>query len=284
MLIAQISDCHVRADGGRFDELVDTSASLAAVVAELASLPCPPDVVLATGDLTESGTHEEYDRLAELLAPVADRLAPLPGNHDEPDAFRWAFANRLPVTVTPAADGHCSYVLDEHPVRLVALDTTLLGRHDGCFDDSRAAWLDRVLSEAPQQPTLVFTHFPPFATGLCFMDESGLHDGDRLCEVLAGHPQVRLLTCGHMHRPIMTTAGITAITVCPSTGHQLGLDLHPSAGSLVDEPPGYLLHRWDGERVVTHTATVWSGRSFDLGPFVSTIRARAAAGEPFWKV
>jgi len=104
-----------------FGELVDTSARLAATVEHLIALDPAPDVVLATGDLTDEGTPTEYSLLADLLAPIADRLLPLPGNHDDGPLFRSTFADRLPDST---ADGHCSYVVDEHAVRLVGLDTS----------------------------------------------------------------------------------------------------------------------------------------------------------------
>ena len=56
--------------------------------------------------------------------------------------------------------------------------------------------------------------------------------------------------------------------------------------SAVDEPSGFQLHRWDGERFVTHTGMVRDPatiRSVDLGPFVAEIRKRAEIGQPFTK-
>ena len=88
-----------------FGELVDTSACLAATVEHLVALDPAPDVVLATGDLTDEGTRTEYSLLADLLAPIVDRLLPLPGNHDDGPLFRSAFADRLPDS---PADGHSS--------------------------------------------------------------------------------------------------------------------------------------------------------------------------------
>jgi len=276
VLIAQISDCHIRDSVGMFGGLVDTSETLAGVVRHLNDLNPAPDLVLATGDLTDDGTEIQYSMFLDLVSDLAIPLLPLPGNHDVGDAFRAAFADRLPDTV---AEGHCSYVVDDHPVRLVGLDTLIPGRHDGRFDERHEEWLDRVLHAAPERPTLVFTHFPPFTSGLTFMDLSGLDGADRLRDVLKRHPQVKLLVAGHLHRPIQTTIGSTLVSVCPSTGNQLGLELDPMSGSAVDEPPAYQLHNWDGQNFVTHTATVWAGKRMDLSEFVAEVHRRSAAGE-----
>lgn len=283
MLIAQISDCHIRDQGGSFARLVDTTETLRRVVDHLVGMDPAPDVILATGDLTDDGTASQYATLLDVLAPIADRLLPIPGNHDECPLFRGAFADVLPGNL---ADDHCSYVIEDHPVRLVGLDNSIPGRHDGRFDPVRERWLDDVLAADPDRPTLVFTHFPPFETGLRFMDDAGLLDSDRLRAVIERNPQVRLLVTGHLHRPIHTTIGSTLVSTCPSTGNQIRLDLHPERGAAVDEPPGYQLHRWDGERFVTHTGVVRdpaSVRTVSLDGFVAEIRRRLEAGEPFAK-
>ena len=282
MLIAQISDCHIRDHDSAFGRLVDTSETLRRVVDHLLALEPAPDVILATGDLTDDGTPPQYATLRDTLAPIAERIVPLPGNHDEGRAFRLAFADLLPNDV---ATDHCSYVVDRFPVRLVGLDTTLPGRHDGRFDSVREGWLDQTLS-ADDRPTVVFTHFPPFETGLTFMDQGGVADADRLRATIERHPQVRLLVAGHLHRPIQTTIGATLVSTCPSTGNQLKLDLHPERAAAVDEPPAFQLHRWDGARFVTHTGTVREPsmiRSIDLDHFAAEIRSRYEAGEPFTK-
>ena len=283
MLIAQISDCHIRDQGGSFARLVDTTETLRRVVDHLVGLDPAPDVILATGDLTDDGTASQYATLLDVLTPIADRLLPIPGNHDECPLFRGAFADVLPGNL---ADDHCSYVIEDHPVRLVGLDNSIPGRHDGRFDPVRERWLDDVLAADPDRPTLVFTHFPPFETGLRFMDDAGLLDSDRLRAVIERNPQVRLLVTGHLHRPIHTTIGSTLVSTCPSTGNQIRLDLHPERGAAVDEPPGYQLHRWDGERFVTHTGMVRdpaSVQTVSLDGFVAEIRRRLEAGEPFAK-
>jgi 3',5'-cyclic AMP phosphodiesterase CpdA len=37
-------------------------------------------------------------------------------------------------------------------VRLLALDSTVVGRHDGELDDAQLAWLDATLTAAPTVP------------------------------------------------------------------------------------------------------------------------------------
>jgi hypothetical protein len=59
-----------------------------------------------------------------------------------------------------------------------------------------------------------------------------------------------------------TTVGRRPVMTGPSTAHQVALDLRPeSPPAFVMEPPGYLLHRWDGDTLVSLAAVLgeWPG-------------------------
>src|SRR2546423_695674 len=83
LLVCQISDLHVKAPGRLSYRVVNCAAMLARCVVEILRLPQRPDLVLATGDLTDSGRAEEYAHLRELLAPLPMPVYFIPGNHDE---------------------------------------------------------------------------------------------------------------------------------------------------------------------------------------------------------
>src|SRR5262249_55974251 len=157
----------------------------------LLALQPAPDVVLATGDLTDTGAVEEYRLLRDELGRLAMPVYVIPGNHDRREGLREAFADRPYV---PKA-GPISYVIDEHPVRLVALDTLIPGKTEGEVGASQRAWLDRQLAAAPERPTIVFMHHPPFPTGIGHMDKINCFDGDGVAEIIARHPQVERVLC-----------------------------------------------------------------------------------------
>jgi 3',5'-cyclic-AMP phosphodiesterase len=255
MLIAQISDFHIKARGQIAYRVVDTAACLRAAVAAIAALDPKPDIVVATGDLTDFGRPDEYALLRELLAPLEQPVYLIPGNHDERDAMRRAFADGgyFP------GQGFLHYVVEDYPLRLVALDTVIPGEGGGRLCDERLGWLDRTLAAAPRRPTLIIMHHPPFATGIAHMDRIGLVGAAEFANILSRHPQVERVLCGHLHRAIQARIGAHAIaSTAPSTAHQVALDLSPDGPSrFMMEPPGYQLHLWRPESgVVSHTAVI----------------------------
>ena len=261
MLIAQITDLHVTRAGAFPRTFVDGVETLERVVAELNAMPVQPDVVLATGDLVNDGTPEEYGLLAECVDQLRAPLVVLPGNHDDPAVMADAFAGAPALPAEPPLH----FVVGEHEVRIVGLDVVRVGLVGGVFDREAAAWLDRVLAAGADHPTLLALHHPPFATGIVWMDRYGLEGADLLAEVLARHPQVGRVVAGHIHRPITATLGAAIASTCPSTAHQVALDLDPGGSpALVDEPPGYQLHRFTDSGWLTHTASVPAARRADF--------------------
>jgi 3',5'-cyclic AMP phosphodiesterase CpdA len=101
-------------------------------------------------------------------------------------------------------------------------------------------------------------HHPPFKTGIAHMDEMGLVNPEALQRIVSRHPQVERILCGHLHRPIQTRFAGTLASTCPSTAHQIALDLSArGAPRFVIEPPGYQLHLWSAEAGLrSHTAAV----------------------------
>jgi 3',5'-cyclic AMP phosphodiesterase CpdA len=270
MLIAQISDPHVVPSGALLYGRVDTADFLGRAVAELNRLDPPPDIVVITGDLVDKGETAEYDRLRSLLAKLAMPVFVIPGNHDSREALRAAFAGDgyLP------PDGFLQYAVEDYPVRLVALDTLVPGEGGGELCADRLAWLDRTLAAAPDRPTAIMMHHPPFATGIERMDRAGLRGGDALAAVIRRHSQVERILCGHLHRAIDRRFAGTVAGTAPSTAHQIRLDIR-SGGPLrfMFEPPGYQLHLWrDGAGLVSHTAV------FGDWPGPYTLRAEAPQG------
>jgi Icc protein len=266
MLVAQITDLHIVAAGKLFHSPrraipeadptwshIDTAACLARAVATLNTLTPRPDVTVITGDLTEHGAPEEYANLRGLLAGFEMPVYVILGNHDSREALRAAFAGD---GYFPAS-GFLHYAINDYPMRLVGLDTHIPGAGGGELCQERLAWLDETLAAAPDEPTLVLMHHPPFPTAIEHMDRSGLADPASFAAVVAKHSQIERILCGHLHRTIDTRFAGTIAGTAPGAAHQLQLDLTPDGRAQFNfEPPGYQLHLWRDGRLITHTAVI----------------------------
>ena len=254
MLIAQITDPHIKMPGQLAYRQVDTTAMLKRCVEEVCRLDPQPDLVVMTGDLVDLGRPEEYAWLKTLLSPLRQPIIVVPGNHDEREAMRNAFSGDgyLP------ASGFLQFAInDRYPLRIIGLDTLVAQQGRGELCAERLAWLDKTLSQEPDRPTLLIMHHPPFLTGIGHMDEIGLTGREAFAEIVGRHAQIELILCGHLHRNIQTSVGGRRVLTCPSPAHQVPLDLRPDAPSCFRmEPPGYMLHWWNDGRIVSHTAVL----------------------------
>lgn len=255
MLIAQITDTHIKLPGKLAYQKVDTAAMLARCVQELLALKPQPDLILLTGDLVDLGRTEEYDHLKSILSPIRQRIIAVPGNHDEREAMRVAFRQG---GYLPAAGKFLQFAIDgEYPLRIIGLDTLIPMQGGGELCAERLAWLDATLRQKPDAPTLVMMHHPPFETGIGHMDKIGLKGREEFASIVARHPQIELILCGHLHRTIHANVGGRAAMTCPSPAHQVALDIDPEAPSCFRmEPPGFMLHWWNGNRLISHVAVI----------------------------
>lgn len=249
MLIAQLSDPHLRARGELYQGLVDSNAMFDLALDTLEALDPQPDLVILSGDLVDEATPEEYANAAEKLARIRQPVYAIPGNHDERGAFRdcLAGAGYLP------KEGPLHYVV-EGDLRVVAFDVTVPGDHHGQVDPAAASWLDRTLAEAPGTPTMVMMHQPPILSGIDCIDTYNCRGADLLAAVLTRHPQVERLLCGHVHRFMQTRFGGTLLMTAPSTTTAIALRLAPGAApASYVEPPALLLHDLrPGRPLMTH--------------------------------
>lgn len=253
MLIAQITDTHIRPKGKLLHHMVHTARYLRRTIEQLERLDPRPEVVVATGDLVERGTPKEYRRLRRILAALRIPLLVIPGNHDDREALRAAFGDHAYLP----RQGPLHYAVDTLPVRLVGLDTTRRKHPGGELDDERLAWLDATLGAEPRRPTFLFMHHPPFQVGVAPVDAQGFRNVERFHALVRRHPQVVRIACGHIHRPSSVTIGTAVAMTAPSTAHQLILMRATGGGyALRLEAPGFALHRWDGHALESTIVSV----------------------------
>lgn len=246
MTVAQITDLHVRRRGHVLHHMPHVVQPLRRALATIGALRHPPHCIVATGDLTESGSPEEYRRLREILAGSRTPAYLIPGNHDRRDALRQVFRDH---TYLHAFDDAVLFTIEFPALRIIALDTSQGKRHGGYLDSSRLQWLEESLQQRRDVPTILAMHHPPFPTGVRKFDVQPFEGRDRLAAIVSAHPQIRRVICGHVHqylvRPWCATVGVAA----PSTAATLVL--RPNTPGLSREPGGLLLHHCEDRGITT---------------------------------
>ncbi len=253
MMLAQITDMHLVAEGQLLFDRIDTGGFLARAIAHVNRLE--PDFVLLTGDLVDDGSPAAYANLKRLLRDLERPYALLPGNHDSRENMKAAFPH-LPGC--GAGEPFIQFAIEDYPLRLIGLDTLQPGESGGLLCQARLDWLAARLAEQPARPTLVAMHHPPFVSGLQEMDAINCANAAALAALVEGQPQVERIVCGHLHRPIAVRWAGTLVTVGPATAHQVALQLDDGAPvAWIMEPPALHLHTWDpAAGLVTHLSYI----------------------------
>ena len=213
MRIVQLSDFHLRGDGKLSFYKADTIHSMKKTVEYFNNQKDYelPDFFIISGDLADGGTHEGYTLIKEHLEQLPRPYFVIPGNHDKREFFQEFFKEQAPIgdDIKP----YICYSIDSDDARVIVVDTIIPGRHWGGLSDEVAKWLDKKIQEDLSKPTLVFTHHPPFTTGLPAMDE-GFENHEEFARILQKHKNIRLC-CGHMHTSIFTVWENIPIVTCP---------------------------------------------------------------------
>ena len=240
VLIAQISDLHIKPVGLLAYQRIDTAAALARCIKSLNQFTPQPDLVVISGDLVDAPSKPAYDHLLQLLSALEIPFAAIPGNHDDRELMRAALPDGYARATGPL---HATRVVGD--VDVVLINSIMPGRDYGMLEADSLAWLDDVLAAAPTRPALLFMHHPPFRTGIEHMDVQNLRNAGDLAATLRRHRRARLVAAGHVHRAALTSFAGAAATICPAPNHAVALDLDARLPpSFTIEPPAFHLHVW----------------------------------------
>ena len=207
--VLQITDTHLcRELGGRLLGM-DTDHSLQAVITQARSEQAHIDVLLGTGDMSNHGYLEAYQRLQRYFAQLCPAQFWLPGNHDDRSKMEQV-----------DTDG----ILLSNDIRLgcwqlVMLDSQVPGKVGGRLGQGQLQLLREALDEAAREQlfTLVCLHHQPVAIGCRWLDEQMVADADELFAVLADYPGVRGVLWGHIHQQVDRVWEGRKLMASPST-------------------------------------------------------------------
>jgi 3',5'-cyclic AMP phosphodiesterase CpdA len=244
VIVAQISDMHIKRRGHFLHHMPHVARPLRRVLDAITRLQ--PDCIIATGDLTEGGTLDEYVRLREILSDYAGiPIYLIPGNHDRSEPLRNVFWNHRYLR---ESEHGVLFTVEAASLRIIALDSTDEGRQGADLSSARLEWLRRRMAERPGTPAILAMHHPPFSTKIRRFERQAFRGREEFGRIVRANPQVQRIACGHVHQPLAVawrgTLGVTAPSTAPT------LTLHPDSIGLAWEPGGFLVHRLERDKVV----------------------------------
>lgn len=227
--VLQLTDPHLKADSNGMLLGVNTRDSLAAVIDDVLMHCGQPDLVLATGDLAQDGSVDAYEALAQALARFECDSVWIPGNHDNTGRL-WPVAQRY-----RAERKH----LKQGGWQILMLDSSVPGKVHGELTQRELEWLDATLVANPLLPALIALHHHPVDITASWMADIGLHNRDAFWAIINRHPQVRVVTWGHIHQEVDRQENGVRLLGTPSTCIQFTAGAREF--SVEERAPGY---RW----------------------------------------
>ena len=247
--ILHVSDLHV---GARDDPILGPALAQIVAIVE-------PELIVATGDLTNRGRADQHTTAAALLRGLGPPVVAVPGNHDIPytaparAASPWRLFEREWGTTEPVHDGP--------GVHVVGINSVRPWRHQsGGISDEALARAERRLAEAaPGALRVVCLHHQligaPWRTRKRPVARR-THVLGRLVDAGA-----ELIVSGHIHQAAVSerrefeagAAGGAVVAVAPGIGRP-----RPSRRG---EARGALAYLVEDDRLVVETH-IWDGDGF----------------------
>lgn len=217
-----------------------------------------PDAIVFTGDITDLGEQGAYDTVASIVVGAAAEMGAeviwVMGNHDR----REPFARRLLGRDTEP-EAPLDQVVDIDGLRIIALDSTTPGYHDGELTGDQLNWLRDQLSVPAPHGTVLALHHPPIPTHLPLMSILELARQDALAAAIEGS-DVRTILAGHYHYSAHSLLGSVPVSVASSTCYALDPGADPRGLQGVDGAWTFDLVHIHDDRVVHSTVPVSPGR------------------------
>ena len=206
ILISQIRDCHLPENPEQTYLGINPRRCLQELILKVKALT--PELLLATGDLSEDGSEVSYQALQEIFRQLGVPVLALPGNHDNPELLAEAFPGS-PVN-TMVASSHGAW-------KVIRLNSCLPGKPEGRLSEMTVLALEKFLRHYADSPTIIALHHQPIEIGSPWIDKYRLFDSRNFLRLVDQNPSIRAVTWGHVHQVFETTRNGTHMLGCPSS-------------------------------------------------------------------
>ena len=244
MHIVQITDIHLTHSEDMELYGVDTGATLEKVVNEIQQLSHPPEIIIATGDLSEDGSERTYLRLRHILGKLNTPVYVLPGNHDD-------FAQ---MQLSLNSDNfHCKQFAKIQGWGFIFLNSQVVGQSHGYISADQLSSLENHLCDHNDIPIMVALHHTP--SDICPSFGCQLENKKEFFDILNGYKNVKAVIAGHTHNALAQPSNGYVQYTTPSTFAHVK---HAQLGETEDHDDFWAAHQLDGN--------AQAFRSFELLP------------------
>jgi len=205
-LIAQVTDCHLPADPQQHYRGINPYKNLQVLLQKVKKLK--PDLLLASGDLSEDGSRGSYVALKRLFKPLGLPVFALPGNHDDAELLAEFF---------PGSPVEGVEVSEHGPWQIIRLNSCLPGKPEGRLSENTLAELENLLMNHTQRPRLIAVHHQPITVGSPWIDKYRLFDPEAFLKLIDQYTGVKAVVWGHVHQVFEADRNGTAMLGGPSS-------------------------------------------------------------------
>lgn len=205
-LIAQITDCHLPASPDQEYRRVNPLQNLETLLRKVKVLK--PDLILATGDLSEDGSRVSYNVLQKQLRSLDIPVLALPGNHDDVELLAEIFPDSPVDTIKVSRHGSW---------QIIRLNSCLPGKPEGRLSARALIELEGFLTNNTQDPLMIALHHQPIRIGSPWIDKYRLCEPEAFLQLIDQHPNVKAVVWGHVHQAFETDRNGTAMLGGPSS-------------------------------------------------------------------
>lgn len=204
--IVQVTDCHLPAEPGQTYRGINPRDNLQALLRKVRAWK--PDLLLATGDLSEDASPASYAALQKLFNDLDLPILALPGNHDDPARLASFF---------PGSPVDSVQVTEHDHWQIIRLNSCIPGRPHGRICDSSVEELASVLEQDKGRPRLLAVHHQPLPANSPWIDKYRMFDPEAFLQRIDRCADVKAVVWGHIHQVFEQERSGTAMLGGPSS-------------------------------------------------------------------
>ena len=226
--VLQITDLHLLPHAGDTMLGIDTEHYFQLTLKHAHSVHGDFDLILLTGDLAQDPCPVSYQRLCQHLIGYDTPCLCLPGNHDD---------SNLMLKYLNTGLVNCDKHLIAGNWQIISLNSQKPNSPVGALSSGEFQFLEQTLQLHPDLPALIAVHHHCIASGSIWLDAMQIQNSDDFLRLIAAFPQVKAVTCGHLHQEYVAQVKHIAIYATPACCFQF--TPNSNEFSIDEASPGY---------------------------------------------